>query len=130
MKDDGPIIEPTFKAWWGVPDMVKVDMTSVGARNWALDVGRYWIEEFDIDGWRMDVAKEIDLPFWAEFRNVTKSAKKDVLLFAEIFGDTSLWLQGDKFDSPMNYSFRELMNDYFAHTSISSKEFALSLIHI
>ena len=57
MKDDGPIIEPTFKAWWGVPDMVKVDMTSVGARNWALDVGRYWIEEFDIDGWRMDVAK-------------------------------------------------------------------------
>ena len=52
----------------------------------------------------------------------------DILLFAEIFGDTSLWLQGDKFDSPMNYSFRELMNDYFAHTSISSKEFAEELV--
>ena len=72
--------------------------------------------------------KEIDLPFWAEFRNVTKSAKKDVLLFAEIFGDTSLWLQGDKFDSPMNYSFRELMNDYFAHTDITAKEFAEGLV--
>ena len=38
VEDDGPIIEPTFKAWWGVPDMVKVDMTSEGARKWALDV--------------------------------------------------------------------------------------------
>jgi len=76
----------------------------------------------------MDVAKEIDLLFWSEFRNVTKSAKKDILLFAEIFGDTSLWLQGDKFDSPMNYSFRELMNDYFAHTSITTKDFAEELV--
>jgi len=128
VEDDGPIIEPTFKAWWGVPDMVKVDMTSEGARKWALDVARYWVKEFNIDGWRMDVAKEIDLAFWTEFRSATKTEKKDILLFAEIFGDTSLWLQGDKFDSPMNYSFRELMNDYFAHTSISSKEFAEELV--
>ena len=126
--EDGPIIEPTFKAWWGVPDMVKVNMESKGARDWALDIVKYWIQEFDIDGWRMDVAKEIDLPFWSEFRNVAKSTKKDVLLFAEIFGDTSLWLQGDKFDSPMNYSFRELMNDYFAHNSITAKEFAEGLV--
>ena len=58
------------------------------------DVARYWIEEFNIDGWRMDVAKEIDLAFWTEFRSATKTEKKDILLFAEIFGDTSLWLQG------------------------------------
>ena len=45
--DDGPIIEPTFKAWWGVPDMVKVDMTSDGARKWALNIAKYWVEEFD-----------------------------------------------------------------------------------
>ena len=37
---------------------------------------------------------------------------KDVLLISEIFGDTSQWLQGDRFDGTMNYSFRETMTDY------------------
>ena len=43
IEGDGPIIEPTFKAWWGVPDMVKVDMTNEGAKDWGLDVVEYWI---------------------------------------------------------------------------------------
>ena len=37
-EDDGPIVEPSFKAWWGVPDMPKVNFDSDGARQWALDV--------------------------------------------------------------------------------------------
>jgi len=61
--DDGPIIEPSYKAWWGVPDMPKVNFESKGARQWALDVTKYWIENFEIDGWRMDVAKELDFSY-------------------------------------------------------------------
>ena len=67
--DDGPIVEPSFKAWWGVPDMPKINFESKEARQWALDVTKYWIENFDIDGWRMDVAKELDFSFWKEFRD-------------------------------------------------------------
>ena len=62
--DDGPIVEPSYKAWWGVPDMPKVNFESKEARQWALDVTKHWIENFDIDGWRMDVAKELDFSFW------------------------------------------------------------------
>jgi len=130
VEDDGPIVEPTFKAWWGVPDMVKVNMRSDGAREWGLGVIKYWIEKFDVDGWRMDVAKEIDLSFWEDFRNAARSKKKDVLLFAEIFGDTSLWLQGDKFDAPMNYTFREVLADYFASKSITTQKFAEELANL
>ncbi len=130
IEGDGPIIEPTFKAWWGVPDMVKVDMTNEGAKDWGLDVVEYWIKEFDIDGWRMDVAKEIDISFWKSFRDITKKAKKNVLLISEIFGDTSLWLQGDMFDSTMNYSFREALSDYFASELISTKEFSEELANL
>ena len=41
--DEGPIVEPTFKAWWGVPDMPKMNLKNDGARKWALDVTEYWL---------------------------------------------------------------------------------------
>ncbi len=128
--DDGPIIEPTFKAWWGVPDMPKINFKNDGARQWALDVTEHWIKNFDIDGWRMDVAKELDFSFWKDFRDVAYTAKKDILLISEIFGDTSQWLQGERFDGTMNYSFRETMTDYFATKRIDNKEFANSLANL
>ena len=128
--DDGPIVEPSFKAWWGVPDMPKINFESKEARQWALDVTKYWIENFDIDGWRMDVAKELDFSFWKEFRDIAHGANKDTLLISEIFGDTSQWLQGDRFDGTMNYSFRESMTDYFATKRITNKEFADSLANL
>ncbi len=128
--DDGPIVEPSFKAWWGVPDMPKINFESKEARKWALDVTKYWIENFDIDGWRMDVAKELDFSFWKEFRDIAHGANKDTLLISEIFGDTSQWLQGDRFDGTMNYSFRESMTDYFATKRITNKEFADSLANL
>jgi len=128
--DDGPIVEPSFKAWWGVPDMPKINFENNEARQWALDVTKYWIENFDIDGWRMDVAKELDFSFWKDFRDIAHSANKDTLLISEIFGDTSQWLQGDRFDGTMNYSFRESMTDYFATKRINNKEFSDSLAYL
>ena len=128
--DDGPIVEPSYKAWWGVPDMPKVNFESKEARQWALDVTKHWIENFDIDGWRMDVAKELDFSFWKEFRDIAHKANKDTLLISEISGDTSQWLQGDRFDGTMNYSFREAMTDYFATKRINNKEFADSLANL
>ena len=128
--DDGPIVEPSYKAWWGVPDMPKVNFESKEARQWALDVTKHWIENFDIDGWRMDVAKELDFSFWKEFRDIAHKANKDTLLISEIFGDTSQWLQGDRFDGTMNYSFREAMTDYFATKRINNKQFADSLANL
>jgi glycosidase len=110
--------------------MPKVNFKNKEARQWALDVTKYWIENFDIDGWRMDVAKELDFSFWKDFRDIAYGTKEDVLLISEIFGDTSQWLQGDRFDGTMNYSFRETMTDYFATKRVNDKEFADSLANL
>ena len=110
--------------------MPKMNLKNDGARKWALDVTEYWIKNFDIDGWRMDVAKELDFSFWKDFRDIALNAKKDVVLISEIFGDTSQWLQGDRFDGTMNYSFRETMIDFFATKRINNKEFANSLSNL
>ena len=128
--DDGPIVEPSYKSWWGVPDMPKINYSCEDARKWALDVTSFWIDNFNIDGWRMDVAKEIDLLFWKDFRKTAKDSNQNVLLFSEIFGDTSQWLQGDMFDGTMNYSFRESMVDYFATKTMNISEFSDSLANL
>ena len=74
----------------------------------------YWLREFGIDGWRMDVARHIEPDFWVDFRRVCKATRPDCYLLAEIWGNTSPWLQGDQFDATMNYIFRDLCVGFFA----------------
>ncbi|NHN29302.1 hypothetical protein [Paenibacillus agricola] len=46
--------------------------------DFNLSAGRDDVEEI-LDGWRLDVANEIDHHFWREFRHVVKSANPDAL---------------------------------------------------
>ncbi len=103
--------------------MPKLRFKHQEVREYFLNVGAYWIEQFDIDGWRLDVCDEVDYTFWQEFRRKIKSIKKDAVLIGEIWGDARNWLQGDQLDSVMNYLFRDAVLDYIAKESITSVEF-------
>ena len=71
-----------------------------------MQVGEYWIREYDIDGWRLDVPAEIKTPgFWEEFRSRTRALKPDLYLVGEIWREAADWLRGDRFDATMNYVF-------------------------
>ncbi len=128
--DDGPPAEPTYASWYGVPTMPRLVLSNPGARQYFLEVARHWVREYDIDGWRMDVARYIDADFWIEFRNAVKSVRQDAYLIAEIMGDAMPWLQGDRFDATMNYQFRELALDFFATSSIDAHRFVDGLIRL
>ncbi|MEA3510692.1 MAG: glycoside hydrolase family 13 protein [Actinomycetota bacterium] len=112
--DDGPGVEVTYEAWYGVPTLPRIDLSNPAARDYFLDVARHWIRDYEIDGWRMDVARYVDFDFWPEFREVVKAANSDSYLIAEIMGNASPWLQGDTFDATMNYTFRQLLLDFAA----------------
>ena len=64
---------------------------------------------YNVDGWRLDVAadlghsSEYNHEFWKKFRKVVKEANPNALILAEHYGDPSSWLQGDEWDSVMNY---------------------------
>jgi glycosidase len=121
--DDGPPVETSYEAWYGVPSMPRVDLANPEARRYFLDVATHWITEYGIDGWRMDVARYVDDDFWVDFRSAVKSVNPNAYLMAEVMGDASHWLQGDRFDATMNYTFRELCLDYFATGRSSTEEF-------
>ncbi|MGM0436333.1 MAG: alpha-amylase family glycosyl hydrolase, partial [Bacillota bacterium] len=76
-------------------------------------VGEYWIKEFDIDGWRLDVSNEISHDFWRAFRKRVRATKKDVFILGENWDQSEPWLMGDQHDAVMNYEFLYPMWAFF-----------------
>lgn len=122
VEGDGPAVEPTYEAWYGVPTMPRLDLSHPAARGYVLDVAKHWLVNYDIDGWRMDVARYIDPDFWPDFRTACRDAKPDAYLLAEIMGDVSHWLRGDGFDATMNYTFRSIALGFFGHGEMNGVE--------
>ncbi|MEN6417429.1 MAG: glycoside hydrolase family 13 protein [Clostridiaceae bacterium] len=102
--------------------MPKMRLKNPEVRRFFLEVGTYWIREADIDGWRLDVADEVDFTFWQEFRRAVQSVKPDALLLGETWKDAGDMLRGDQMDSVMNYLFRSSMVGFFAKSE-SAKRF-------
>jgi cyclomaltodextrinase / maltogenic alpha-amylase / neopullulanase len=123
LQDEGQEVEPTYLAWYGVLDMPKINQRNPETRAYFMDVTAHWLRKFDIDGWRMDVARHIEPDFWLDFHRAAKAAKPDCYLLAEIWGNTAPWLQGDRFDATMNYIFRDLCVDYFAKATLPTGAF-------
>ncbi len=120
----GPPVEPTYEAWYSVPTMPRVNLANPEAREYMLETATHWIAEFGVDGWRMDVARYVDPNFWNDFRARVREAMSDAYLVSEIFGDVSSWLEGDRFDATMNYTFRSLCLAFLARGEIDARTFA------
>ena len=90
-----------------VATMPKLNTGNPGLKQYLLKVAEYWIKEAGIDGWRLDVANEVNHGFWREFRDTVKAAKADAWILGEIWHEATEWLQGDQYDSVMNYPWRE-----------------------
>jgi cyclomaltodextrinase / maltogenic alpha-amylase / neopullulanase len=114
---------PNYDTFAFTPFMPKLNTENPEVKDYLLEVGRYWVREFDIDGWRLDVANEVDHAFWREFRIEVKKIKPDLYILGEIWHDSMPWLRGDQFDAVMNYPFTTNILHLFAKKSITAKEF-------
>ncbi|WP_372662038.1 alpha-glycosidase [Cohnella sp.] len=115
---------PTYDAFAFEPHMPKLNTENSEVQEHLLDVARYWIEEIGVDGWRLDVANEVDHRFWRKFRDVVKKANPDAYILGEIWHDSLPWLGGDQFDAVMNYPFTEAVLDYAVRGTRDGREFA------
>lgn len=102
--------------------MPKLNTDNKEVQDYLINVGKYYIEKYDIDGWRLDVSDEVSHSFWKRFRNELKSLGKDIILIGENWHDANKFLQGDEFDSIMNYAFTKALLDYLAFNKFSSKD--------
>ncbi|MDX1616532.1 MAG: glycoside hydrolase family 13 protein [Candidatus Promineifilaceae bacterium] len=109
-----------YISWWGNRALPKFNTDNEQVREFIYDVATYWLREYDIDGWRLDVPAEIDTPgFWETFRQHVKEAKADAYLVGEIWNQAPDWLSGARFDGLMNYPFAAAVTAFVAGDRVS-----------
>ena len=101
----------SYDGWWGHDTLPKLAYEdSPELEQYIMDIGKKWVSPpYNVDGWRLDVAADLGCSneynhmFWKRFRKEVKAANPDALILAEHYGDPIEWLQGDEWDSVMNY---------------------------
>lgn len=115
----------SYDTWGGYDLLVKLNQRNPAVRDYLLDNVRFWVDEFDIDGIRLDAADVLDFDFMHALRAVANEVKPDFWLMGEVIhGEYSRWVNGDTLHAVTNYSLHKALysghndHNYFeiAHT--------------
>ena len=118
---------PNFKCFGYYGGMPKLNLKNPEVEKYITDVACYWIKECDIDGWRLDVGDEISHFFWKNFRKAIKAVKNNMLIIGEIWHYAGDFLEGDEWDTVMNYPFYLNLIDLLADEKINVSQFVQNL---
>ena len=121
-----------YDGWWGYDTLPKLNYEgSKELEDYIIRIGRKWVSPpYNADGWRLDVAadlghsREYNHHFWKRFRKEVKEANPEAIILAEHYGPAGEWLQGDEWDTVMNYdAFMEPLTWFLTGMEKHSDEF-------
>ncbi|MCD8231190.1 MAG: glycoside hydrolase family 13 protein [Clostridiales bacterium] len=122
----------SYEGWWGLDTLPKLNYeASQELENYILHIAKKWVSEpYCADGWRLDVAADLghspeyNHKFWRKFRDAVKEANPEALVLAEHYGDPEKWLDGDQWDTVMNYdAFMEPVSWFLTGMEKHSNEY-------
>ncbi len=94
----------SYNTWENHEELVKLNLKSDDVQNHLFQAIKFWIDEFVIDGLRLDAADCLDLDFLKNLRSFTEDVKDDFWLMGEIIhGDYNRWINHAKLHSVTNY---------------------------
>lgn len=109
-----------YDCWEGHSNMPCFDLSNPEVRQLIFSVAKFYLEEVGIDGWRLDVAHQIDPTFWAEFRAECKAAKPDCLLVGELMhGNYTTWVGPNHLDSATNFQLSHALWSSLNHCNMN-----------
>lgn len=115
-----------YEGWEGHYELVKLNLQNPAVIEYLLDCVRFWVEEFDIDGLRLDVAYSLDRNFMRTLRSFVQNLKPEFVLIGEVlFGDYNLIVNDDMLHSCTNYECYKGL--YSSFNSMNLFEIAHSL---
>lgn len=118
--------EFNYQSWNGCYDLVKLNLKNQEVLDHLLNAVGAWIDEFDIDGLRLDAADSIDFEFFKALKKFTETKKKDFWLMGEVIhGDYTRWANPESLDSVTNYECYK--GNYSSHNDKNYFEIAYSL---
>lgn len=115
-----------YEGWAGHIDLVKLNLDNLQVVDHLIGAVKFWIEEFGIDGLRLDAADCINLEFFKKLRNTCLAMKHDFWLYGEIIGgDYNRWANENALHSVTNYECYKGI--YSSHNDHNYFEIAHSL---
>lgn len=115
-----------YEGWEGHNELVKLNLDNPEVRQHHFDVIKKWVELYDIDGLRLDVAYCLSDFYLRELRNFTNQVKPDFVLMGEtLHGDYNMWMSDEKCHSVTNYECYKGL--YSSFNSANMHEISYSL---
>ena len=98
----------SYDNWGGYNLLAKLNLWNPEVKNYHLETVKFWVDEFDIDGIRLDAADVLDFGFMKELRSFCNGLKSDFWLMGEVIhGDYSRWANNDMLHSVTNYELHK-----------------------
>ena len=116
-----------FDGFAFLDNMPKFDTGNPEVQNYFADITSYWVKNWGIDGIRFDVGNEVSHKFLKHINRTLKAINPDVFLLGEIWMDSAEWLQGDEYDSVMNYPFFESLQNFWVDEDATSRDFMYAM---
>ncbi|WP_059042230.1 glycoside hydrolase family 13 protein [Paenibacillus rubinfantis] len=108
--------------------MPKLRTSNPEVQQYVYDIVSFWQKETGIDGWRIDVADEVEISFLRELKSCVKKLNPNAIIIAEIWDDAKRLMASGGVDSVMNYELRTILFDYCLDRSIPLAEFHSRLV--
>ena len=114
-----------YKGWWNIKSLPEFNRTendiADGPKNYIFQSTQRWMDpngdgdpSDGIDGWRLDVAREVPIGFWKQWRDVVKTINPQSIIVGELWEFSPDFISADgPFDALMNYNFAFAVNDFF-----------------
>ena len=115
-----------YESWEGCNELVKLNLSNPEVKEYLFDAVKNWVNEYDIDGLRLDVAYCLDRQFLSELRHFTDGLKNEFVLMGEtLHGDYNQWVNDNACYSVTNYECYKGI--YSSFNSSNMHEIAYSL---
>ena len=137
---DDPVTQENefdYKGWWGTKSLPEFNRTKddlwEGPKQYIFHSTQKWMDpngdgdpSDGIDGWRLDVAREVPIGFWKQWRSIVKNLNPNSIIVGELWELSPDFISDEgAFDALMNYNFAFAVNDFFIaeQNKISVDEF-------
>ncbi len=113
----------SYENWGGYNQLAKLNLQNPEVRDYLLSAVRFWTEEFDIDGLRLDAADVLSFDFMRALRDEANGLKPEFWLMGEVIhGDYTRWVNENTLNSVTNYHLHKAL--YSAHNDHNYFEIA------
>ena len=116
-----------FDGFAFLDNMPKLDTGNPKVQEYFGDICAYWVQKWGIDGIRFDVGNEVSHRFLQHMNRRLKTLNPELFLLGEIWMDSAEWLQGDEYDSVMNYPFFESLQNFWVDEEATSRDFMYAM---